>query len=90
MNIGFFEEFSRRTVHCDWIVGVKSTLGVECKGSTRAGSPMKAESHTVSSILAVVLIMTHRLGKSKILIRQNQGQTVEICYGWCSVRKDLY
>lgn len=79
--MGFFEEFLPRTIHCDWTTDVKSTLGVVCKESTRLDSPTKAESDTLSLVLAVVLIITHGLGKSKILIRQNQGQSVEICYG---------
>lgn len=79
--MGIFEEFLSRTVHCDWTTDVKSTLGVACKENTRVGRPMKAESDTLSSVLDVVLIITHGVGKSKIFIRQNPGQSVEICYG---------
>lgn len=49
--MGFFEEFLSRTVHCDWTIGVESTLGVGCKGSTKVSSPMKAESDIMSLIM---------------------------------------
>jgi len=76
-----FEEFLPGAVHCDWTIDVKSTLGVECKGSTGVGSPATAESDTVAAILANVRITTHGLDKSTIHIRQNKGKSVEICCG---------
>lgn len=64
-------------MHCDWTVDVKVSLGVECRGSTRLVGSVKTESDAVS-FLAVVIIMIHGLGKSKISNWQYQEQLVGI------------